>query len=226
MSAKNTEATNMTMIRLTRPTPASTSTWRDRSATGRLLGSALLVGVLAAVALLAGWAERQGVTGQAGETALPALGAVMDGPAPLALRGAIDAPVQVRETLEVAVRVDGAATLAAFEATLRYDPSIVLPTAVRLGDFAPADSTLLQAGRPSDGSLAIGSYNAAGHTASGAGVMAIVTFEAVAGGQAQIDLERGTTTAFGSVGQPLRAAITLSVPGGPIYLPRLANGGE
>ena len=214
MSAKNTEATNMTMIRLTQPTSAATSTSRDRSAAGRLLGSALLVGVLAAVALLAGWAERQGVAGRAGETVPPVLG------------GAIDAPVQVGETLAVAVRVDGAATLAAFEATLRYDPSIVLPTAVRLGDFAPADSTLLQAGRPSDGNLAIGSYNAAGHTASGAGVMAIVTFEAVAGGQAQIDLERGTTTAFGSVGQPLRAAITLSVPGGPIYLPRLANGGE
>jgi hypothetical protein len=219
MSAKNTEATNMTMIRSTVSTPTSKSTSsisasRDRSAAGRLLGGALLVGVLAAVALLAGWAERQGEAGRARATS------------PRVLGGAIDAPVQVGETLEVAVRVEGAEALAAFEATLRYDPSIVLPTAVRLGDFAPADSTLLQTGRPSDGSLAIGSYNAAGQTASGAGVLAIVTFEVLAGGQAQIDLERGTTTAFGSVGQPLRAAITLRVSGGPIYLPRLANGGE
>ncbi len=172
----------------------------------------LLILALTGAICAAGWS-------QLGGWARPARGGTVT-------RGAIDTPVQAGQRIDVAVHVDGATALAAWETSLRFDPRLVLPVAVRLGDFAPAGSALLQGATPSEGRLALGSYNAAGHAATGAGMLAVVTFEAVGTGQAEITLDPPTTSAFDYVGQPLPAEVGLRLPGGSIFLPKLDNGAE
>jgi len=185
-----------------------------------------LVVALLALAVLAVWTQRGDVVGRASDSARPAGGRSVDHSASPAPGFAVDRPLQAGERFDVAVHAEGAVGLAAFEATLRFDPAVVLPVGVRLGDFAPAGSTPLQAREPAGGSLVIGSYNASGQAASGAGALAVVTFEAVADGKPEITLDGETTGAFDQVGRALPAALSLRLPGGPIYLPKLDNGAE
>lgn len=135
----------------------------------------------------------------------------------------VAAPLGAGERLSLAIRVDGAASLAAFEAALRFDPAIARPISTRLGSFAPSGSTLLEDQAGSAGRLAVGSYNAMGQSASGGGVLALVTFEALAAGPVELSLDPGATAAFDALGQPLSATISLAASSESIYLPRVSS---
>jgi len=141
--------------------------------------------------------------------------------------GTIDVPAQAGDRFDVEIQVADAEALAAFEATLRTTPpGAALPISIRLGDIAPAGSTLLQGNALAGEGLAIGGYNATGQTATGSGDLVIVTFEAVADGELGFSLDPATTAAFDAIGQPLPAKVSLRMPNGPVYLPSLANGAE
>jgi hypothetical protein len=138
--------------------------------------------------------------------------------------GSTQGAVGAGDHLTVSVRVEGAQGLAAFEAGLRFDPAVVRPAGIRLGAAAPHGSTPLEDQRASDvraGSLALGAYNAAGRSLTGAGTLAVVSLEAIADGDPGLGLDEEATAAFDRQGMPIQATFSLREGGELVYLPSL-----
>jgi hypothetical protein len=129
--------------------------------------------------------------------------------------------------LEVQLDVSGAEQLAAFEATLAYDPQ-----SLRLGDIAygalvPDGSGYLGPSDDGAGRVAIGSYNSIGETSSGSGTLAILSFEILDGGPSRrgVALVHSSTAAFDQFGVPIGARIWLaSNSEGEALLPYASSG--
>lgn len=136
----------------------------------------------------------------------------------------LDRSVAVGEQVEVTASIRGALGLAAFEATVRFDPAVVRPTGVTMGEFLPPDSQPLGPDESEPGRLAFGSYNAGGNDASGSGILAVVTFEVLANGDPAFQLDSARSGAFDMYGVALETAVELT-SGVPIYLPVLETAG-
>ncbi len=119
------------------------------------------------------------------------------------------AAVSPRAEVPVAVVVTDARDLAAFEATISYDPAVISPTAIVAGPFLPSGSVLLPPDNHASGRLAIGSYSLGGHVASGDGVLATVGFAVLRGGTPDLELELGSSGVFGRHGQPVPGTLGL-----------------
>ncbi len=110
---------------------------------------------------------------------------------------------------ELALAVQDAADMAAFEATIRFDPAVISPTAVISGPFLPPGSVLLPTDARAPGTLAIGSYSLGERESSGDGVLAIVRFSVLSRAPAGLALDPTGSGIFGRHGQPVAGQLAL-----------------
>ncbi len=156
---------------------------------------------------------------------VPAFGfAFFDGSEPAVDVSSLRRTGALADELEVQVTVRDAEDLAAFEAALVFDPDVVSPTSVTLGEFVPAESHGLPPDDVHAGKLTLGSFNASGRTANGDGVLAVVAFERYAEGDPGFRLDPVRTGAFDTFGLRLDAKIGLAAPGA-VFLPHLLTSG-
>lgn len=173
-----------------------------------------LLATLAAPAARAGARRR---AGRAARVALVACTAFVAGHA-----DASSARPMQADPLVVDVVIDGAAGLAAFDATLRFDPAVVAVDSVTVGDALPAGSTWLGPTPDGDDGVVFGSYHEGAGPAGGDGTLATATFRVLGPGAPAIRLDRGGSGAYDSNGASIVPPARLALRGAPaeaIYLP-------
>lgn len=115
----------------------------------------------------------------------------------------------------------GVDSMAAFELTVDYDPTVLAFVRADWGALVPAESKELGIDSRRPGTLTFGSYNSAGNTSSGSGVLVRLEFEALAGGVAELELDEARTGIFDTRGVRLDAPIVLDDSASKLYLPRI-----
>lgn len=126
------------------------------------------------------------------------------------------------EPIVVDVVIAGAEGLAAFDATLRFDPAVVAVESVTAGDALPADSTWLDPVPDGEDGVVFGSYRAGPGAAGRDGTLATATFRVLGPGAPAIRLDRAGSGAYDAAGASIVPPARLTLAGAaapPIYLP-------
>lgn len=124
----------------------------------------------------------------------------------------------------VAITASGAEGLAAFDATVLYDPDTVGFVEIRPGDFLPEGSVILgpTLGIRCCGSVTFGSYSPTGATVDGSGTLVEVVFTLLGDAAPELSLDGASSGLYGADGARLGPPARLSVMGASaeaIYLP-------
>ncbi len=126
------------------------------------------------------------------------------------------------DELVITITARNATGLAAFDATLIYDPETVTFVELRPGDFLPEGSELLGPEDSGDGSVSFGAFSPAGATVDGSGTLAEAVFSTLGERAPDLRLDRDNSGLSGPDGAALSRPAGLSalgVPAESIYLP-------
>lgn len=134
------------------------------------------------------------------------------------------APAGALQAGELVVTVDvaGAEGLAAFDATLRYDPAVVAVASVAPGDALPEGSTWIEPLPDGDDGVFFGSYVEGDGPSGRDGTLAVVTFTVLGPGSPAIRLDRSGSGAYDAAGAALVPPARMTLGGlapPPIFLP-------
>lgn len=136
--------------------------------------------------------------------------------------GARPSGARQAEELVVTVDIAGAEGLAAFDATLRFDPAVVAVASVVPGDALPAGSTWIEPLPDEDDGVFFGSYREGDGPPGRDGTLAVVTFDVLGPGAPAIRLDRSGSGAYDAAGASLVPPARMTLGGlapPPIYLP-------
>ena len=125
-------------------------------------------------------------------------------------------------TLTVTLDGKGASGLAAFDATVRYNPAVVAVASIAPGDALPEGSEWLDAVPDGDDGVFFGSYRAGDGADGGDGTLATLTFDVLGPGAHAIRLDPDGSGAYDASGASIAPPARLSLGGlapPPIYLP-------
>jgi len=130
-----------------------------------------------------------------------------------------DSEIVVNLAIEGTESAEG---LAAFDATVRFDPAVVAVEGVAPGDALPEGSDWLDPVPDGDDGVFFGSYHEGDGPPGRDGTLATLTFRVLGSGAANIRLDRSASGAYdasgGSIVPPARMAL-VGLPVAPIYLP-------
>lgn len=122
----------------------------------------------------------------------------------------------------VTITARNAVGLAAFDATLLYDPAIVSFVQIRPGDFLPDGSAMLGPEVDGAGRVSFGAFSPSGATVDGGGTLAEAIFTVTGDGEPDLRFDMAGSGLYDAVGAPLGSPARLSAAGvslEAIYMP-------
>lgn len=132
------------------------------------------------------------------------------------------------ETFTMEVHVTDAEGLAAFDAEIRYDPTLLTPRGLAGGTFLPEGSEMLGPVLVEPDRLRVGSYATGMETSSGGGVLAVLTFQRLGDEAGELSLVAERSGVYDAMGASIAPPARLVLGDGPattarVYLPIAAR---